>query len=879
MTVCRRDYRDLSPTERSAFVEAVKKLHDEGDWEPYADFHQTLFGTAHGGPFFLPWHREFLARIEADLQRVSGDPHLAIPYWDWTSDRSTSSDLWSSDFMGAFDGWTHSNGQQVRRDVLGQSGSLPTAETINDILNTTPYEPEFRSFLEGPGHGPVHPWVGGIMAGGRSPFDPIFLLHHGNVDRIWAEWQSRQPGTLEDNYNGNSGQGLTDAMAPWNTASDSVTPAQVLDHHRHPRSAHIWDTDEPTVDLRTTSLTFPAVAEGRTTAHAVVFGVISCEDVTFEVDQPDVTAGPADAFGLPVGNSVQISPSKGEDEARVWVSYQAGSAFDTAEGTVTIRATKRWKDFESGDPQTETEEWTVPITATTVPKPKAAIDLVIDKSGSMSGRSGVTTVGGDDITRMELVKSEVGAYPLVQLLDNDDAIGVVSFDQDAQPETESIVPAGPPIFGSGRENATGAIGGLEPGGSTSIGDGIELAHGRLSGLTGYDTRAIVVLTDGHENTPKMISEVSALIDEHVFAIGMGTPEVLRPAALKQIVDGTDGDLMLTGRLDPDDRFRVAKYYLQILAGVKNSDIVTDPDGYLKPGAQTRIPFTITEADSTADVVVLGPPVQHLFDFALETPDGDLIEPQNIGSASGLSFEVGEGLTFYRLTLPTVLDGREVRPGTWHAILGIEEESEMFRRYLNLIEEIDPSGFRIVETNGARYNLSVHTQSSLTLTSTLSQNDRTPGATFELRAALSQYDLQLAKNATVEATVTHPDGIQTTLVLDRTEEGTFEAAITASQSGVYRVQILAAGHTLRGQRFTREETLTGVVWEGGDDPVPDGDQQVRDEAMCRLVTCLTEGSLVEFLEERNIDVDEVRECVENYCETLRSTVEHTRRSRP
>ena len=41
-------------------------------------------------------------------------------------------------------------------------------------------------------HNLVHRWVGGSMGPGTSPNDPVFFLHHCNVDRIWvslAHWE------------------------------------------------------------------------------------------------------------------------------------------------------------------------------------------------------------------------------------------------------------------------------------------------------------------------------------------------------------------------------------------------------------------------------------------------------------------------------------------------------------------------------------------------------------------------------------------------------------------------------------------------------------------------------------------------------------------
>lgn len=40
-------------------------------------------------------------------------------------------------------------------------------------------------------HGRVHLWIGGSMSASSSPNDPLFWLHHANLDRIWAEWQDR----------------------------------------------------------------------------------------------------------------------------------------------------------------------------------------------------------------------------------------------------------------------------------------------------------------------------------------------------------------------------------------------------------------------------------------------------------------------------------------------------------------------------------------------------------------------------------------------------------------------------------------------------------------------------------------------------------------
>jgi tyrosinase len=54
-------------------------------------------------------------------------------------------------------------------------------------------------------HNGAHNYIGGHMGGALSPNDPIFWLHHTNVDRIWHLWQqdrlTQTPGsTLADHY-------------------------------------------------------------------------------------------------------------------------------------------------------------------------------------------------------------------------------------------------------------------------------------------------------------------------------------------------------------------------------------------------------------------------------------------------------------------------------------------------------------------------------------------------------------------------------------------------------------------------------------------------------------------------------------------------------
>jgi hypothetical protein len=116
----------------------------------------------------------------------------------------------------------------------------------------------------------------------------------------------------------------------------------------------------------------------------------------------------------------------------------------------------------------------------------------------------------------------------------------------------------------------------------------------------YDVLGLVVLTDGVENTSPMIADVSASITANTFAVGLGRSENISVAALNALTLGHNGYLLVTGLLDPSQAARLNKYFLQILAGITNANVVLDPGGVVTPGAVHRIPFNVSEAEFGLD---------------------------------------------------------------------------------------------------------------------------------------------------------------------------------------------------------------------------------------------------------------------------------------
>jgi hypothetical protein len=611
------------------------------------------------------------------------------------------------------------------------------------------------------------------------------------------------------------------------------------------------------IQLLTNSVNFNDVPEGETTVRAVVVEVKTCRSVTIRF-QTGPTVGAGSAAGTAFnrhGDTMVSVPETNKIEPRqlrLWISYTGTNDGDTATGSVTVSCD------QTGD------VWTIPIVANTIARPTVGTVMVLDQSGSMLWDSGLAAVGlplRNDVLRF-------AAPHFVDVIQENNGIGIVAFDHDAYDRMtiETVGPGG--AVDLARVHAKTEITNHtpNPNGSTSIGDGVEHAHNLLqSSVSVYDHKAMVVLTDGHENTAKFLADVQPMINERVFAIGLGTANEINPVALTKLTNDTGGYLLLTGTMGPDNLFRLSKYYLQILAGVTNQNIVLDPEGYLAPGQKHRIPFVLNEADITSDVILLSAAPPATFQFAVETPIGDIIDPGVAGGTPTVEFVQGANVSYYRMTLPVVLGGQGSGPGTWHAILSLDDEG--YRRYLNTLDD-DPDTLKSVQTHGVRYNLSVHSLSSLRMDARVIQSSNEPGATMTIRVVLTEYGLPVHGRATVRVEIERPDHTQNTVALTEIEPGVFEAQSVATLSGVYSMRVLANGATMRSKPFTREQLLTGAVWRGGDSPPPTGttDPRTRDEQLCRLMECLFGSDLLGgLLEQYRVDPNALRECLDRFCQ--------------
>lgn len=152
---------------------------------------------------------------------------------------------------------------------------------------------------------------------------------------------------------------------------------------------------------------------------------------------------------------------------------------------------------------------------------------------------------------------------------------------------------------------------------------------------------------------------------------------------------------------------------------------------------------------------------------------------------------------------------------------------------------------------------------------VTQQSRLPGTPGRVRAALTDSGIPLGDSVTVRATVTAPDGTQSTIPMPPTEPGVFAAPVPTSSSGVYPILVRAEGADLHGVQFTREELRTLAVWTRGDDPPPVVIEPGRETGThvdtCGLLLCLLrDDGIIRWLEKNDIDAKRLTECVRAAC---------------
>lgn len=247
----RMEWGALPDSARAQYVRALLALYQRGDMDALARLHFDNKDLIHGNGViqFLIWHRVFLVDFEERLRSLPGNECMTIPYWNYDysgtpNDRrsvfgtsATKLGMPVADCIGG----AFASIQQSLDEPAGcirRNPNLDITSTLRnsmfvDLCQIGEQEPlTFAANLQNT-HGYPHVGFGGLFSTHFSPIDPLFMVHHANIDRIWDLWQDChsnyqwfEPGGLNAKvvyYGSNAGDFIDNTQYTWKGKTSSLS--------------------------------------------------------------------------------------------------------------------------------------------------------------------------------------------------------------------------------------------------------------------------------------------------------------------------------------------------------------------------------------------------------------------------------------------------------------------------------------------------------------------------------------------------------------------------------------------------------------------------------------------------------------------------------
>jgi len=213
----RKEISSLAEGEVEAYAAAVKTMKERKpsspiSWSYQANIHGALGEQEerlwrqcqHGTWYFLPWHRMYLYYFERIVRAAvveNGGAHgWTLPYWNYCL-RGQHAFLPKPFREPESPLYVPSRDPRLNKGQLGLPEYVTSPKKALDCPEfvgkaefggpATGFEHSGQNFgtVENEPHNPVHVHVGGLMLYPETAAqDPIFWLHHANIDRLWSEW-------------------------------------------------------------------------------------------------------------------------------------------------------------------------------------------------------------------------------------------------------------------------------------------------------------------------------------------------------------------------------------------------------------------------------------------------------------------------------------------------------------------------------------------------------------------------------------------------------------------------------------------------------------------------------------------------------------------
>ena len=234
---------------------------------------QTKFWNQcqHHSWFFLPWHRLYIFYFEQIVAQTVSQldhkpPWWILPYWNYSDLRNPHARQLPTAFQQRHMDDGTPNPLFVEARVLGNDGAdIPKPRDVDlqrclarpDFVAQPGGDPGFggqqtgfnhaggvEGALEAGPHDAIHGDIGGPMGSfNTAALDPIFWLHHANIDRLWTVWLKRDPA-----HQNPMESGWLNEQFPFHDSAGSEvlnSASQVLDTTAAPLDYQYEDESDP----------------------------------------------------------------------------------------------------------------------------------------------------------------------------------------------------------------------------------------------------------------------------------------------------------------------------------------------------------------------------------------------------------------------------------------------------------------------------------------------------------------------------------------------------------------------------------------------------------------------------------------------------------
>ncbi len=154
---------------------------------------------------FLPWHRMYVYFFDRIVRKASGKADFMLPYWNYTD--SAAERALPEAFRTPATESANALFRSARAPGINSGTALDSAtvSTTSALAETSAApsgaRPGFYQQVESQPHNIIHVMLGGdgLMSDpATAALDPIFWLHHCNIDRLWTRWNARGRPNITD---------------------------------------------------------------------------------------------------------------------------------------------------------------------------------------------------------------------------------------------------------------------------------------------------------------------------------------------------------------------------------------------------------------------------------------------------------------------------------------------------------------------------------------------------------------------------------------------------------------------------------------------------------------------------------------------------------